>query len=339
MGNQSSQTLSNYVSNNSVYSQSIKSVLDLSNATNISSTSIQSFTLKNGSAAECCLSSTPTPPQTTTATSGDAIVPAPSPYPGCMSIIPTISCGTVKIGQTITQKTSVVQNISSEFIQKIATNLQNSANTAIDDKLAQTDEADIKRLFNTTKQDLSTKVKNSVKTTLSTENITKIANTVTANTFNQQTQTITNCGLITGDQCDFGQEIHLAIVVNNILTAIGQMLQDTTVVNDFYTKLTQDVKQEQKATGFAGLLASIGDFITKFGTTALIVGGVIVGLSALMVGVGLIAFIIKIFRGKSTPTTTAYPPFPISEPYGFVHNPYPLPQSNPPSVPPTLPNQ
>ena len=268
MGN-TNQKLENYITNNVKYSQVISSTLNLKNTSDTNVINVQSFKIQNGGSQMCCC-------ETATA-EGDCV----QFYPTSDCAQAQINCPNINIGQTINNNIRVVQQIDSQFTQQLAAQLQTIAQADIANAIEQMQQADPTSAFAKASQEILNNVTNEIDQRINVENVSNIVNNVLTNIYNAQTQTINNCGVITGEMCDFSQDIYTTILVQNILSAVANQFSDATATNDLYTKVTTDMSQSQ--TGVVGSIAgAISGLFESLGSLALI----------LIIGGGLVIFII-----------------------------------------------
>lgn len=294
MGNSSSQSVKNYVTNSTKYSQITSEQLNLANKADVSSYNMQNFTLLNGTGC-----------------------PDPSKA--------LIDCKNFKIGQTIDQEVNIVQEIDSEVAEKMANKLNAQAQTDIAAAMDQIQELDpgwFGEIMNSTRQELETKVKNEVENSVTSETVMDITNEVLADTINEQEETVSNCGTIRGEySCDMGQDIANKITVSNILSNLVDKVSENETTSDFYTKATEQLSQEQE-----GVVGTIGDIFKEL-KWFFIIGAIVLGLI-------LVVFIIyKLSSGGRSqqgfpyqfPPQMMAPPRPMPQPQPIYQQPQPNP--------------
>lgn len=281
MGNSTSQSVKNYVTNSTEYSQITREELELANKADVSTYNMQNFKLLNGT--------------------------------GCTNpSAAQINCDNLNITQKIDQKVDIVQEIDSNVAEKMANKLNAQAQTDIKaamDQLQELDPGWFGEVMNSSRQELETKVKNSVKNSVTSETVMSITNEVLSTTINEQDETVSNCGIISGKNCNMGQEIANTVTVSNILSSIVDKVSENETTSDFYTKATEKLSQEQE-----GTVGSVMDFLKEF-KWFFIIGGIIFGLL-------LFAFVAyKLFGSGGVPQQ--------GFPYQFTP-PMPQPQPLPP---------
>lgn len=278
MGN-SQQKLENYITNSVTYSQVISSTLNLKNASDTNVIGVQSFKIQNGGSQMCCC-------QTATA-EGDCT----SFYPSSECTPAKIDCPNISVGQTVTNDIKIVQQIDSQFTQQLAAQLQNTAQADVANALDQLQKVD-PTTWQSISQDSINDVKNEIDQRINVDNVSNIVNNVITNLYNAQTQTINNCGVITGDACDFSQNIANTVTVQNILTSLANQFSDATATNDLYNKVQTSMSQTQE-----GALATVSDAISNFFSSlgefalAFLIGG------GIFVFILIIVFVFIFFRG------------------------------------------
>ncbi len=285
MGNSSSQTLKEYISTNVSFSQTVKTSLNLENLTNISTFNKQNATIINGGPG-CC----------------EIFVDGEyeGALPGCTGTDASLSCGAGGIAQTIDQNVTVIQEIDSEFSQDLATQLQNTAQADVSSALDQLQQNDLlSGMFNQTKQDVNTTVSNNINTTLDTETVENIVNSAVINSYNEQESAIVNCGtLVVAGDCS-NQAIQITILVQNILSSIGDLVQSNSEVNDFYTKVNNTLSQKQQ-----GVFGTFVDMFSNLGVAWIIAGAVFFFIILIVI------FMLLFRKGGSTPTMSS--PIPMT---------------------------
>jgi hypothetical protein len=270
MGNSSSQDLKNYLTNDVNYQQTVTATLNLQNKSTINSTAINDFSLQNGG-PDCCVEY-------------DKDGKKVGTLPNCTGTGATIKCeGGLNIDQSIKSSTTAVQSVSSKFAQQLSTQLQNTAQADIANAVKQLQEGFFGN--NESNQEVENRIVNKINTTLNSDTVLNIVNSMVINSVNKNTANIVNCGEMSGESCNFTQDITVQILTQNILNSIGDLVQNNQEINDFYNKINNQVSSEQK--GLAALFAQIFAALGEFGLAIIIGSGVLLFILILIIVVAL----------------------------------------------------
>ncbi|KKL91430.1 hypothetical protein LCGC14_1894760 [marine sediment metagenome] len=286
MGNSSSQTLKQYLTNNVNYTQSVSATLRLQNNSTITSVTVNKIDIENGG-PQCCdfIDAEGNPIR-----NRDGTV---ATIPGCtgQAILNCEGKG-LHITQIAGNDTNVVQEVSSEFAQQLSTQLQNTAQADITNALDQLQQNDLfSGAFDSSRQDVETNITNNINTTLSSNTVLNIVNSAVVNSKSENNTQIINCGIITGDGCNFDQDASTKVLVRNILTSIGDLTQSDAQINDFYTKLNNALTNKQE--GIVGTIATVfNNFFEMLGRAGLLIliGGAVVVFILVLLIVAFIFF-------------------------------------------------
>lgn len=238
MGNSTSQTVKNYVTNSTEYNQIMKQALTNTNTADVSTYNLQNMTVEIGSGAE-------------------------------------LDCENVDFSQKITENVTVVQNLDSKAAETLANSLQAAADNDIEtaaDQLQELDPGWFGEIGNSSKQEAITKVKNAVKNTVSSENVMTITNEILTKTINEQNKTFTINGKISGKMCNFSQDIVGNVLVQNILSSVSERVSENETISDFFNKSKITASQEQE-----GTVGSVMDVLKEF-KWVFIIAGIVLGL-------------------------------------------------------------
>jgi hypothetical protein len=288
MGNSSSQSVSDYITNSSTYTQTVSTTLKLGNKATMNTTNVNNVTFGNGGAGCCEFKDA----------KGNPILDKEGKaqyLPGCSATSATINCGKNGIIFDQNEKSNqiAIQSIDSKFSQQLSTQLQNAAKADVANALKQLQQNDISSLFNKTAQDVETDVTNTINTTLNNDTMIKIVNSAVVNSFNVNKNEFINCGVISGEQCNFTQNASSKAVIQNTLSSVGQLVQNNKQLNDFYTKVNNELTNKQQ--GEVGTIADVFNNLFKsMGKLGLIF--LVIGI--LVVFVILIVIVMLVLRGR-----------------------------------------
>lgn len=254
MGNSSSQEIKNSITNNTNYSQKIINELKTDIQNSSDSLTFQSISIMNGSKDVC-----------------DNAANA------------QILCN-MNIGQTVDIKTQFVNKVDAQTIQKMTSELKDTANAQLDSILDSIQKGDA--IADNVNQTIKNNVKNTINETITEDNITSLIEKNLSKTDNTQKLEIVNCGIFgkEGQDCNINQDVAISIIANNMVSSFADQLSQAQSVIDLATKVVDSEKSEQ-----SGLLSSILDSFEDYFKNIGLVGLLI------FVGVGIFIFIIIIF--------------------------------------------
>lgn len=280
MGNKSSQTLKNYITNESIYNQTVNATLNLQNKTTMSTTNVNIAEIDNGGAnggANCCViyDANGNPVKK------DGVAQV---LPGCTGTTATMNCNVI-IDQNASSNQYAVQSIDSSFAQQLSTQLQNTAKADVSNALDQLQETDPTMFDNESKQDVENHINNVIDTTLTSNTTLNIVNSAVIASLNKNKAKLINCGTLTGEQCNFSQNASSKMVTHNILNSVANLAQSNKELNDFYTKVNNALtnKQEGIVGTLSGVLNSLFDSLGKVGLAIIIIVGLVILGGAILV--------------------------------------------------------
>lgn len=262
MGQGQSTTIRDYITSRSTYKTIIENKLNAKTDSSVTTDTKQNMKIEVGG-AKCC-----------------ANLKNCTPFEG------PLCDGDVTISQKSTTSQKVYQVIDVKFSEDISIQLRDTmkaeANTAIDNL----DESDFTSIFSgKQKQDLKTEISRELDSVFSNKTTFDAIQSSVNNTFNTSDLTINACSKLSGGDCRITQDTSTVITVQNVLTAIVDIIIRNETLVDFYNKITTAVSNTKKGF-FTNLIDAVKNFVSS--PTFMIVAIVIV-IALILGGLAYIA--------------------------------------------------
>lgn len=199
------------------------------------------------------------------------------------SIPPTYNCGKsgFNISQNISQNLKIVDETKLNIVAELASKISQTAQNKMDDLLKQHVDSIIPSPNSTTQEVLNV-VQNIVRDQLTINLTTNVLQEACASVRNEQQIKVGNCGIISGEGCNFNQNSLVDISISNISTIIANILADNEALATYFNEIKS--VQEQTVTNpistFFNNLANLGPLAIILISIVLIgvfiVGGIVI---------------------------------------------------------------
>lgn len=264
-----SASLQQYITTNVKFQQIVKSTLNIGNNTNIGTLNMNRTEIVNGASGVCCC--TEFHPNGSCKTA----------VPGC-GISAEIKCNLKQYNNSDT-KITAINTIDSTVSQELRSKLINEITQDIESKLKQVEKSDLTSIFGgLTLSQIQNKIINDIDEKITTEMMVKLVNNTVVKTNNFNTNTITNCGILSGDTCTLDNNVSNNILINNIITSIATQLSQVDSLNKLYSVAKGDLDQQRQG-AWATFVEAVSDFFKNWWIFLLIGGGIF--LILILIGV------------------------------------------------------